>query len=229
VQPVLTAFLAADELDVLSTLRDEITTIDRQEAAELSAVVQTWSDLQAVANLLFYPELIPRPDRLPSLVRGLASGDEGYLALAAVVGLQRVPEDEIPLAERLVIAEHLVRLVEHGPGPTPARASLTLADFAQDLQPAVLLRLLDHPDPVVRHNLVVALLSGFGLARVLATADAEVAAGDLSASAASTLRDSLVEAGLDPDDAFLDDDEVLASPLGLPLLSYIPNYADWAS
>jgi hypothetical protein len=226
VQAALQAFLAAGELDDLAALRDAITTIDGDEAAALSAIVQAWSEPQAVANLLLYPELIPPPDRMPVLLRGLAAGADDYLALMAVVGLQRIAEEEIPVAVRPTVAGHLVRLVEQGRGPVAGRASLIIAAVAQDLDPAALLRLLAHPDPAVRHNLLVALLETFGLDRVVTTADAEVAAGRLGADAAAALREDLARAGLDPA-AGVDDERVLDSPLGLPLLSYIPNYRDW--
>jgi hypothetical protein len=227
-QPPLQSFLLSEELDELASLRDEITSIDRAEAAELSRVVSAWSDPQAIANLLMYPELIPEPDRLPSLMRGLATGANDYLALAAVVGLQRIDDDEIPTGARADIARQLVLLIEQSSiAPTPARATLTIGPFAQDLDPATLLRLLDHPDPAVRHNLLSALLDSFGVARVVATADGEVAAGRLSPEIAMLLRESLRQAGLDPASSDIDDEQVLESPLAVPLLSYVPNYRDW--
>jgi hypothetical protein len=222
----LQSFLAADELDELAALRGAITTVDGAEAAEVSRVVQAWSDRQAVANLLLHPRLIPSSDRLPAVLRGLAAKSDDYLALAAVVGLQRVEDDEIPIALRPTIAEQLVRLIEQGLSPTARRASLTIGDFAQDLGPALLVTMLGHADPEIRHNVLSALLAAFGVERVFATADAEVAAGRLSPDVATALRDSLVAAGLDPA-ASVDDEAVLDSPLGAPLLGYIPNYRDW--
>jgi hypothetical protein len=227
-QPALDAFVAAGELDHLATLRDEITTIDRQEAAELSGILHAWSDPQAIANLLLYPELIPAADRLPSLLRGLAADAHDYVALAATVGVQRIDEDEIPSELRGQISAQLVRLIEQGAGPIPSRAALSMASFAHDVDAGILLHLLDSPDPAVRHNLLLALLGSLGYDQVLAQADAEVGAGRLSAATAQALRASLLEAGLDPANGPVDDELVLESPLGLPLLSYIPNYPDWS-
>src|SRR5436190_8108267 len=158
----LQEFLAAEDLDALLAARMAITAIGKSEAAELSQIVANWTNPQAVANLLMYPEVIPAPDRLGAVLKGLNAADGEYAVLAAVVGLPRLGEEDVPEKDRSAIAARLVHLIQTGSGPIATRAAQTLATYVEYADLDELVSCLSHPDEAVRHNVLVAALQALG-------------------------------------------------------------------
>jgi hypothetical protein len=66
--------------------------VNTQIQEEAISVVETWTDRQGVANILFYPDLLPPSTQLRFLKKGLEETEFPYYALAAVLGLQTVTE-----------------------------------------------------------------------------------------------------------------------------------------
>ena len=226
-QAALSSFLAAADLDELQAARQAIRTIDRQEAAALSGIVQAWSDTQAVANLLMYPEVMPAPHRLAALLHGLDETVNEYLVLAAVVGLQRIPDDDLPDEARPQIAARLAHLIRTRDDVIASRASVTISHYADDIDPEALLALIAHADDAVRHNLLVALLTLIDLKDIERLLETNVASGVLDQQAAARIREKFAQAGIDLQDAALNDEQLLGTALSLPVLTYIPNYDEW--
>lgn len=117
--------------------------------------------MQAVANLLFHPTLIPTPLRFAAIDRGLQSYDEPYLALAAVVGLQQVRPDEVPEALRATWRELLLQMVRSR-SILASRASVTLFTHLPAAHAGELLALYPVPDSTASRNIIAYALSRFG-------------------------------------------------------------------
>jgi hypothetical protein len=83
----LETVLKTTDLDDLLRERRDILSLTPQETERVSAVIRAWTDRQAIANLLFYPDLIPLSLRFDALDRALRSHGFPYFGLAATVGL----------------------------------------------------------------------------------------------------------------------------------------------
>lgn len=106
---------------------------------------------RAIANILFNPELIAPELRADAVLRALAEHSaEPYLALAAVVGLQRGGWDDDE--QRGAVADALLALVAASRAELAERASLTAGRLIDGDRAARLATLLAHPDEPVRHN-----------------------------------------------------------------------------
>jgi len=61
----LTHFLASVDLDELLEAHRQVTPLSPEDASRIAGIVDKWNDLQAIANLLFYPDVLP-DDRSPA-------------------------------------------------------------------------------------------------------------------------------------------------------------------
>ena len=162
----LEAFLKARDLDELLRVRRDISSLTSEEASRVASLVRDWTDRQAVANLLFYPDLIPATLRFEALNRALHSTDIPYLVLAATVGLQQIVLDEIPADRRAAWVQALLRFVQSKSNVLAGRASVTLyswihSPMAPDILPE-LLSLYPVPDEGACRNIVAAVLTECG-------------------------------------------------------------------
>lgn len=213
----LGVFLAADDLDVVADARAGLPGPDALTSARIAAVIDAWSDRQAVANLLLCPDLIPAAHRAGAVERALR-GDDDYLALAAASGSGVLGGSRLAEPERARLVAALLDLTASVDGLIARRAAASLASLTNALDVPDLITMLLHPDEGVRRNIVCALLPLLGstsLAEILADRD-EVSEEDAAAAAEALTADGV---GLD----------VPASELRvLPVLDYLPNLADWA-
>lgn len=145
-------FLAATDLDDLADARESVGAPDVTGRA--AAAVESWSDVQAVANLLMYPAVLPEQLRIGALLRGLRG--HGYLCLAATVGVGDLSADDLPDAVRRELLDALLDVVAADAGPAGVRASAEVGPLlrADDLE--LLEDLAAHPVDAVRHNLAQA-------------------------------------------------------------------------
>jgi hypothetical protein len=130
------------------------------------SVIQDWRDRQAVANLLFHPDVMPASVRFEALDRALHSCDIPYFILAATVGLQGVPFAEIPSDKRAAWIQRLLGLVQSTWKAQAGRASVTLASWlegaaASDIL-AALVSLYPVPDEGASRNIVAMVLATWG-------------------------------------------------------------------
>jgi hypothetical protein len=89
----LEAFLTAEDLDDLLGARHRLGRVGKRDSQAAVAVLEQWADRQAVANLLFYPDLLPRSLRMRFLMKGLDETEVPYYQLAAVMGLQTLASE----------------------------------------------------------------------------------------------------------------------------------------
>jgi hypothetical protein len=224
-RPALDAFLGCAELDELADRRAELGALDAGDIAAIDAVIYQWSDLQALANVLMYPELIARPQLVRHLLHALEDADHDYLALAAIVGLQPLGHGFFPEQHREQLAAVLIARLGAARLAIAHRASVTLVSFLGEDEVGKVAPFLDHPDAAVRHNVVVAIVAAVGVAAAGALVHRTLAQAPLGADARASLvaqaaeLDTLIAAG--------DADQVRSSRLGAPLLAYLPNLADW--
>jgi hypothetical protein len=195
VQPDLERFLDANDPAELVAARRAMSTVDPADDAALHVIVADWRDEQAVVNLLMYPELLAQDDRTPALAEGLSGSHGDDAVLAACVGLAAwlAADDDAP-----AIAERLLRLVIDDAtwSPIAVHASLALAAYAEHVAPTDLVCALVHDDPVVRHNVLAAVLGGWGGVEALAAVRAAADSGLVPRSVADEVHEAVVGAGL---------------------------------
>ena len=210
----LESFVRATDLDDLLVAHHQITGISKEDAAVLHEIITSWTDRQAVANMLMYPEVIPAPNRNEALLRGLHSDPSDYELLAAVIGVQHLGQTEIPPEIKREVTQCLLGALSSD-RPTGMRASVALMPFLDDIGIESLLAMMPRLDEAVRHNVLVMAVNHFGEGAVI-----------------RCLR-SLDESGRLDDEtahACLSETSRLAEGINrLVKLAYIPNLVDWPS
>jgi hypothetical protein len=146
------ALLSATDLDGLVTAVDALPT--DADTARIGGVVEAWTDSQGLANVLMYPSVIPSSHRVPAVLRGLRS--EGYLRLAATVGVGHLPPTELPDGVRRELLDALLDVVASDAGPAGVRASAEVGPLLLADELELLDDLAAHPVDAVRHNLTQA-------------------------------------------------------------------------
>lgn len=212
------SLLVARDLDELRDAVEQVAGdgLTAQDEASITAVLAAWTDVQAVANVLMYPTLMPAASRRDWLMRGL-SADDGYLRLAAAVGVGQLPAAQWSEQDVEMLVTALLRLVQRDSDVTASRAALSLVPLARPTDAPELAALLAHPDHGVRRNLESTLFQSVGTQGLAAILDA----GFLDEQSTQAARRALEQDGIDLD-------EVPDDLARMPVLAYIPNYSDWA-
>lgn len=222
---MLEEFLRAEDLDDALSAREELGELDSQDEARIVATLRNWQEPQAVANLLMNPTLIPAAERGKVLLRGLRERRIPYYVLAAVVGLQQLKASDFSRDDAEAIRERLLQLFQEYPGVIAQRASLTLPGFVTARETDQVVELLNHPDPVVRHNILFLLISLVGLDEIRPVIVRAAQSGHLSPEAVDFCSSQFAHiseiAGESPHAK-----PFRRSDLSLPLLTYIPNLRD---
>jgi hypothetical protein len=162
----LDGFLTAMDLDELLRVRNEISSLTSEESTRIVSVLRPWNDHQAVANLMFHPDLIPADIRFEALDRALQSKDVPYFTLAATVGLQGMALDEVPADKRAAWGQALLAFVQSKSTVLAGRASVTLCGWSRsvvtsDILPK-LVSVYPVPDEGACRNIVAAVLENCG-------------------------------------------------------------------
>lgn len=220
----ITEFLAADDLDLLVEARRQIEEISSQDAAEIAHIIESWSDHQALANLLMYPEILPERIRPGALLRALSGGDgssgdessgdgTGYLVLAAVLGVQRLSEqDAIADDVRPDIAEQLMRLLGSPIPIVAARSSIAVEEHIDIIGLGEVLATLNMADDHVFHNVLAVSMRHSGREAVVDTLRELAESGHLDVAVAERAVSQV---------------EQMLGMGALPRLAYIPSLSQW--
>jgi hypothetical protein len=214
--PALDALLHASDLDELQAAYHQVASeLSTDDQLEVTAVLVRWSDVQAVANLLMYPVLIPAQSRTDWLVRGL-SAEQAYLRLAAAVGVGQLPASQWTEDDVDMLVPSLLHLVGTDTDVTASRAALSLGPLVRPMDAPEMVALLVHRDRGVRRNLEAGLFRVVGCDGLTALLDG----GFMDDETARGALEVLAEDGID-----------LSVPAEKqprqPMLAYIPNYSDW--
>lgn len=187
-RPPLARIVGAADLDELRRAVRALDRLGADDQAALAALVSTWRDDQAIANLLMYPKLLPPELRAAPLLRAL-DGTAPYLTLAAVVGLEALDGGWFTDDERVVLRERLLALVSGVEPLLAVRAAVALAGYLDGGELARVVPLLAHRDPRVAHNLIVALAEHVDIAALDAAIAREASfTPDLAAALRARLR-----------------------------------------
>jgi hypothetical protein len=109
----LARFLQATDLDALATYHTALEPLDAIEQEVVIACIVQGINMQAIANLLLYPDVLPDAIRWSTLQRYLNSQRYyPYLTLAAVVGCYHTSPDTLSEAEQAQIAAQLLTLLQ---------------------------------------------------------------------------------------------------------------------
>ena len=149
--PIETLLVATD-LDELMAAVEALP--EDADTARIGGVVDAWADPQGLANVLMYPSVIPSSHRVPAVLRGLRS--EGYVRLAASVGVGHLPPSDLTDDVRRELLDALLDVVASDAGPAGVRASAEVGPLLQADEVELLEDLAAHPVDAVRHNLAQA-------------------------------------------------------------------------
>jgi hypothetical protein len=148
------AFLKAEDLDDLLKLRGQIRELTDEEEKTALVVLESWSDQQAVANLLFHPSLIPSARREHFILKALGDLDNPYFVLAAVVNAGCLAGEKTSAKTCSEIKEHLLAYCQNYNDVIGQRASVSLRSFLSKTDLLALLPLLRVRNDVIRENII---------------------------------------------------------------------------
>ena len=157
----LSRFLEIAELDDLLRAAAAVLPLLPEEATSISRILLDRTNLQAVSNLLFHPQVIPAAMRVSSLLRALKTPSHPYEVLAAVVGAQQVASEELNTTQRGEMVDALLGVITHAEDVRSSRAAVSVAKFltAEDaprLAPHAL-----HADATTSHNVLAWFMKTF--------------------------------------------------------------------
>jgi hypothetical protein len=148
------SLLASTDLDGLMAAVEALPA--ETDTARIGGVVDAWSDPQGLANVLMYPSLIPPSHRVAAVLRGLRT--EGYLRLAASVGVGHLPPEDLTDDVRRELLDALLDIVATDAKEAGVRASAEVGPLLRADEVELLDDLAAHPVDAVRHNLRQAAL-----------------------------------------------------------------------
>jgi hypothetical protein len=173
--------------------------VSRRDSEAALSALDDWTDQQAVANILFYPDLLPPSQRLRFLKKALGETDFPYYTLAAIVGLQSIEREEIDRksGEREEIKDRLFALIDHADEVMRGweadaegvhtldeviadRASALLPAFSERADARRLAAWLGHAAECVRNNAFYTLVEFVGDEEARRVADEALASGKIS-------------------------------------------------
>jgi hypothetical protein len=209
----LERFLAAQDLDELGAARDEIKVITRADAGVLAEIVSVGTDEQAMSNFLMYPEVIPAHLRIPTVLAALQRPPADYRLLAAVVGLGRL---ELDVADQKSVAQRLLELSARTDTLISALAARAFGYVAGAYDVQLAVERLGDLRPTERHNVLAALVNQFGTGPIYTALEIASALSLMSPDDAEAIQEQVARGEHDP-----------LSNLRIPLLTYIPDLAEW--
>lgn len=222
----LANFLNTSDLNLLWEARNSISSVNQTDETEIIKILDEWANLQAVANLLMYPDLIPASKRADYVLAGLSETRYIYLVLASVVGLEATNLTDWSPNMRSRAIHKLVALAKSDTEVIAERASVFVADRLwqfDEVESSQIIELLDHPSIVVQHNALVALIPWVGLENIRQILDEAVEQGKLSEAGKRATEEKLSNISGFADNNKIDSRTFDLNQLSAPLLAYIPN------
>jgi len=157
----LIRFLRVSDYDALELVFVEISESDHSEIRFIEQILNDWKEEQAIANLLFYPSLIPESIRFDIITKALSCDDAPYYVLAAVVGLQSLKTNQWTEEQRNQIGQRLISITAQDVEIIAARASITVWEYLDGLGDAQLLMLYPVTTTTANRNIMAYALTRF--------------------------------------------------------------------
>lgn len=214
----LQRFLATSDLELLAIVRDgfDPRLLDMEDRLEIEAVLHDWDDIQAIANLLMYPELIAADERIAHVRRALVDS-HSYLQLAATVAIIEIDRAEFGEDTRFDLVQKLIDLIGSDRGVLADRASYAMVPLMHPTDGPEVVARLDHPSTTVRRNLTQGLLALVGPSGIKSLVDEPgFVEPEVQAAIRVRLRDDGIDLTRPADD--------LRMPL---ILSFLPGFGEW--
>jgi hypothetical protein len=216
----LRRFLTTSALDELARARADLdpNALDLDDRLEIEAVLHDWDDVQAVANLLMYPEFITADERIAQLRRALVD-EHRYVQIAGTSAILGIDRAEFGEDSRYDLAQRLLAIIGEDAGVLADRASYTLVALMHPTDGPEVVERIDHPSPTVRRNLVQGLLALVGPTGIKSLVEEP---GFVAPEAQAAIRTRLSDDGVDLDRP--------ADDLRLPLIMvYLPSLTEWTA
>jgi hypothetical protein len=216
----LRRFLSAAALDELALARSDLDPngLVLDDRLEIEAVLHDWDDVQAVANLLMYPEFITADERIAQVRRALVD-EHRYVQVAGTCAIIGIDRAEFGEDSRYDLAQRLLAIIGEDEGVLADRASYTVVALMHPTDGPEVVERIDHPSATVRRNLVQGLLALVGPTGIKSLVEEP---GFVEPDAQASIRTRLSADGVDLDRP-VDD-------LRLPLIMvYLPSLAEWAA
>jgi hypothetical protein len=212
-------YLHTTDLDELLARHQELGLgpLPPADQALVQAVLDEWTDLQAVSNLLMHPSLIGAATRNAEVQRGLDDVENPYLRLAAVVGIGELDLGQITDIERNRFVHTLLDLISADGTVCAERASFSLVWLMRQPDAPDVLGCLSHPSELVRHNVLQGLLERLGTSGLAALLELP---GFIEPEVQDAARAAIAAAGIDLTGP-LDDQR---RPL---VMAYVPNLIEF--
>ena len=214
----LRRFLATSDLEALARARADLDPgrFDIDDRLEIEAVLHDWDDLQAVANLLMYPELIAADERIAQVRRAVVD-EHPYLQLAGATAIIEIDRAEFGEDARYDLVQRLLAIIGADGGVLADRASYSVVALMHPTDGPEVVEHIDHSSVTVRRNLVQGLLGLVGPTGVKSLVEEP---GFVEPETQAAIRDRLRDDGVDLNRP--------ADDLRLPLiLVYLPSLAEW--
>jgi len=128
----LVEFLKTKHIDVLNQSFTELSSLTERDHQLILKVLIEWKSEQAIANLLYYPRLIPEEKRYDILMQALQAEDTPYYMLAAVVGVQTLNRKQFNSALRTKFALQLMEIIKADADIIASRASVVIWDLLDE-------------------------------------------------------------------------------------------------
>ncbi len=154
-------FLKITDLEILEHSYKNLGALSRQDAELVNRTLASWTNQQAIANLLFYPALISEKIRQDVIMKALEETEKPYLVLAAVVGLETLGMRNMNEEWRVQVYQRLLRIMQDYEDVIAARASVTVWEFAGEDDYGELLRIYPVKDSVANRNIMAFVLIRF--------------------------------------------------------------------
>ncbi|VAW79833.1 hypothetical protein MNBD_GAMMA12-3128 [hydrothermal vent metagenome] len=157
----LVRYLRVTDHDALELVFVEIPDLAPSEVLFIEKILNDWTEEQAIANLLFYPSLIPKSIRFDIICKALTSDNAPYYVLAATVGLQLLKASDWTAEQRDKIGERLILIASQNVEIIAARASITVWEYLDGLGDVQLLGVYPVATSTANRNIMAYVLTRY--------------------------------------------------------------------
>lgn len=124
----LVKFMKIRDLEILNQAIHELEPLTDADRNLLKELIDKWEAEQAIANLLYYPGIIPQEFRYDAIYKALCDDSAPYYTLAATVGLQTLGSN-ISAVMRTKFSLQLMEIIKNDSDILASRASITVWDL----------------------------------------------------------------------------------------------------